>query len=905
VKPFPNNRVTLDAGSGGLFTANRDRDLQFLNAYPVDNILFLFRQNAGLPTKDGRAIGNWDVANGNLRGHYSGHFMSALALAYAGGAGDEYKAKLDYIVQGLGECQAALAAAAAVPTPRVTGKFGTALNLSGCGTFNTGNSECVSLPVGIVNGLTDFTIAMWVNLTARTTSSAIFDFGTSNTSHMYIIANAAGNRPQFGITIDGTAGLQAVSGDSQLPTGTWTHIAVTLSGGMATLYVNGVAAGTNSSMTLTPSSLGTTTANWIGRSQFPMRSVEFLNAAIDEFQIYDRAFTSTEVQALTTSADGDLGGNKVAWYRFDETDGPTAVDSSGNGRDAHIFAPTDRQRHPGFLAAYPETQFIRLEEFATYSPIWAPWYTNHMTMRGLLDAYLHAGNEQALAIVKGMADWAHSRLTKLPRTTLDSMWHIYIAGEYNAMPEVLADLAAITGNTDYLETAECFVNTYLFDAAVSNQDTLNGEHANQHIPQYRGYLAIYDNFGDTVQPTYRAPASQYYTAAVNFWDMVVPHRMYVDGGQAGSGEIFGARDVIAQTIQASNSETCCSYNMLKLSRQLFFHTADPKYMQFYERTLLGVYLSDRSTTNSNTNPLVVYFLPVNPGARRSYGNLGTCDGGTAIEQLVKLQDSIYFTSVDDSALYVNLYLASTLNWAEKGVTIEQSTNYPADPAGETSLTVTGSGSFTMKLRVPYWVRKGFAVRINGEAQNIDATPGTYVEIKRDWTSGDTVEISMPFSVRADRALDQPQTQGLAFGPVPLITLNTSTSYLTYSSMYPKLGLSGDLAGALTASATPMQFSFNGNTVRPFYVEDTAQYHAYIHRSEPEIAFGSVDSGVPNYAQSDGTTFLDLVWDQAPFMNLGAFQAAVATLATRWLEAGMITSAEKDAIAAAAAKAHLH
>jgi len=903
VKPFPNNQVSLDAGSGGLFTANRDRNLQFLANYPTDNILHLFRQNAGLPAP-GSEIGNWDVAAGNLRGHYSGHFMSALALAYAGGNGDVYKTRLDTIVQGMADCQAALTAAAALPTPRVAGQFGAAVNLTGCGTYNTGNSECVSLPAGIVSGLADFTVAVWVNLTALTSNSSIFDFGTSSTSHMYLTASAAGGLPLFGITANGAT--ESVTGTAQLPTGTWTHLAVTLSGGTGTLYVNGAAVATNTSMTLTPSSLGATTANWIGRSQFPMRSVQFLNAAIDEFQIFDRALTGTEVQALTTSADGGLGGGNVAWYRFDEPNGPTAVDSSGKGRDAHIHAPTDGQRHAGFLAAYPETPFIRLEEFATYSPIWAPWYTNHMIMRGLLDAYLYTGNQQALDVVTGMADWAHSRLTKLPRTTLDGMWKIYIAGEYNAMPEVLADLAAITGNTDYLRTAECFVNTYLFDAAVANQDTLNGEHANQHIPQYRGYLAIYDDYTDEVRPSYRGPASNYYTAAANFWDMVVPHRMYADGGQAGTGEIFGARDVIAGTISSStsNSETCCSYNMLKLTRQLFFHTADPKYMQFFERALFGVYLADRSPNNSNTNPNVVYFLNVYPGAGRGYDNLGTCDGGTAIEQLAKFQDSIYFSSADDSTLYVNLYVASTLNWADKGVTIQQSTDYPADPAGQTSLKISGSATFILKLRVPYWARNGFTVRVNGAEQKLSAAPGTYVSISRAWHSGDTVDVSMPFSVRAERAIDQPQTQALAYGPVPLVTVNASRTYLTYSSLYPQLGLSGDLAGALTATTDPMQFTANGNAVRPFYIEDSTRYHAYMHRSEPEITFGGVDSGVPNYAQGDGTTFLDLVWDQAPFKNGGDFQSAVATLATQWLGAGLLTSAEKDAIISTAAHAKL-
>jgi DUF1680 family protein len=240
-----------------------------------------------------------------------------------------------------------------------------------------------------------------------------------------------------------------------------------------------------------------------------------------------------------------------------------------------------------------------------------------------------------------MADWAHSRLAGLPRDQLDRMWRIYIAGEYNAMPVVLADLYALTGDRKHLETAECFVNTYLFDAAIKDQDILDGEHANQHIPQYQGYLEIFD-YADTTD-YYTKP--DYYAAAANFWDQVVPHRIYTDGGMAGRGEIFGARDIIAATIQDTNAEGCPLYNMLKLSRRLFFHDPDPKYMQYYERGLYGQIISRRQNAHSATDPLVTYFLPVDPGAVRQYrGNLGDCDGGTGPEDNTKFQESIYFRS---------------------------------------------------------------------------------------------------------------------------------------------------------------------------------------------------------------------------------------------------------------------
>jgi DUF1680 family protein len=794
VRPFALDEVTLGPS---LFTENRDRILNFASNYPVDNMLYTFRANAGLPTP-GSAVGGWDTTTGNLRGHSCGHHMTLLAQAYLGTGDASYKDKLDYMVTALGQCQDAIT--------RSAGKFNNCADTL---------SKYVSVPAGIVNGLTDFTIACWVNPPSKGSSpppysyigARIFDFGTGPNSYMYLTPSA-GSAPRFGITTGGSANEQRLDGITAVALNAWTHIAVTLSGTTATLYVNGAPVATKTNMTLNPSSLGTTTNNWIGRSQLGPDSRPYLSARVDEFQIYNRALSPTEVQLLQVqpSLGGVLGAGPVVWYKFDETSGATAVDSSGNGRDATI-------QTSGYLAAYPEDQFVKLEAYETYSNIWAPWYTNHMTMRGLLDAYLVGGNHQALEIDLKMAGWAAGRLAQLPRDQLDRMWQIYIAGEYNASPVPFADLHALTGDEKYLATAKAFKNTYLYDAAVQNQDTINGKHANQHIPQYRGYLEIFEQ---TNEP-------DWYTAAKNFWDMVVPHRIYSDGGMAGSGEFFGARDVIASTIQAANAEGCPEYNMLMLTRQLFFHDPDPKYMQYYERALCGQTLAIRQNTSSNTNPLVTYFLPVNPGARRGYGNIGDCDGGTGPEQLTKLQESIYFRSVDDSTLYVNLYMASVLNWPEKGFTIEQSTNYPRDPAGQVTITVTGNGRLDIKLRVPYWVENGFIVRINGVEQDINAVAGTYVTLSRVWASGDTIDVSMPFSLRVEKTLDQPRvTQCIAYGPIPLVALSTSTSYLNFT-------LDGDLSQSITPTADPMTFTTNGVTVRPLYIDDTTNYHAYFHR----------------------------------------------------------------------------
>ncbi len=344
--------------------------------------------------------------------------------------------------------------------------------------------------------------------------------------------------------------------------------------------------------------------------------------------------------------------------------------------------------------------------------------------------------------------------------------------------------------------------------------------------------------------------------------------------------------------------------MLKLSRSLFFHDPDPKYMQYFERGLYGQIISRRQNASSATDPLVTYFLPVDPGAVRDYaGNLGDCDGGTGPEDHTKFQESIYFRSVDDSVLYVNLYMASTLHWPERGFTIEQTTDYPADPSGQVKLTVQGRGRLEIKLRVPYWVRKGFTVKVNGVRQRLSAVAGSYVSLTRVWSPGDTIQLSMPFSLRMERTLDQAQTQTIAYGPIPLVAQSAGQDYLELS-FYKDFTLSGDLTHAIKPAGAPMTFTTNGYTLVPFYNDDTSPYHVYFHRSEPEIVFGSVDSGVANVQRSDGLSFLDVVWAQAPFATRGQFRKAVASTAQEFVTAGLLTTAQQGQIVSAAGRAQL-
>jgi hypothetical protein len=217
------------------------------------------------------------------------------------------------------------------------------------------------------------------------------------------------------------------------------------------------------------------------------------------------------------------------------------------------------------------------------------------------------------------------------------------------------------------------------------------------------------------------------------------------------------------------------------------------------------------------------------------------------------------------------------------------------------------------LRVPSWVRRGYTVSVNGTAQQVAATPGRYVTIERQWKSGDRIDIAMPMSFRAERTIDDPSVQSIYYGPTLLAIQappvgDTFETGLINVSLYKNFKLSGDFASGLTPIADkPLHFTFNGQTLAPFFVSDpqagpSQPYHMYVRRHEPTVVFGSVDSAVSNSKRDDGTTFLDAVWTGAPFADHAKFVAAVERVATEWRSAGRLTDAEQSSIVQAARRA---
>lgn len=346
---------------------------------------------------------------------------------------------------------------------------------------------------------------------------------------------------------------------------------------------------------------------------------------------------------------------------------------------------------------------------------------------------------------------------------------------------------------------------------------------------------------------------------------------------------------------------------MKLARNLFLHDPDPSYLDYLERGLVNHILGSRLDANSGNSPQVTYFLPVFSGGNRGYGNTGTCCGGTGMENHTKYQESVYFRSADASALWVNLFIASTLSWPERGFTLTQTTDFPRGQSSR--LVIDGSGPLTLKLRVPAWTIKGYLVSVNGVVQDLNAVPGTYVTLHRDWSPGDTVEITMPFGIRVERALDDPAIQSLFHGPVLLTALggpigNPPDRQFLRLSFYRHLKRDGDLARALTPGALPSHFTIGTTGLRPLYVADTQAYHTYFRRDEPNVVFGVINSEVPNdgIRDGEGLTVLDRIWEKAPFANHGMFVRHVEEVTAGWLEAGRHTRQERQAILTAAARA---
>lgn len=420
--------------------------------------------------------------------------------------------------------------------------------------------------------------------------------------------------------------------------------------------------------------------------------------------------------------------------------------------------------HEGFLSGYSEEQFDLLEKYVRYPEIWAPYYTLHKILAGLLECRRAFDSALALAIAEDLGDWVYARLSRLPHDTLTTMWGLYIAGEFGGMNDVMAQLYLLTGKRQYLDTAKMFDNDKLFYPMGQKVDTLYGMHANQHIPQIIGALRIFEATGE----------ARYFDIASYFWDAVTKNHIYAIGG-TGEGEMFHQPGLIAEKLSEHTAESCASYNMLKLTKELFMYAPEGRYMDYYERTMVNHILSsgEQKPTGAST-----YFMPLAPGFHKEFDEENSCCHGTGLENHFKYADCIYFKSGD--SLYVNLFINSHVRWEEKGISLIQKISQDGGNEGNGKLHVdllfSGKAKLKLRIHLPYWCLGEPVFSVNGTGVKA-AWEGGYFVLDRDWENGDRVTFAFDCVLRLEPAPDDVEKVVICWGPYVLAALTDSKDYL--------------------------------------------------------------------------------------------------------------------------------
>ena len=387
--------------------------------------------------------------------------------------------------------------------------------------------------------------------------------------------------------------------------------------------------------------------------------------------------------------------------------------------------------------------------FFDLNGLWSPWYTLHKTYAGLRDAYRFTGNQIALELEIKYAAWAESIMSKLNPEQTQKMLNT----EFGGMNEVLADLYADTGDQRWLALSRRFDHHAFLDPLKRREDKLAGQHGNTQVPKMLGVLKQYIYTGDRADGV----------AAQFFWDIVVNDHSYATGGH-GKDEYFGPPDELAERVDGRTNETCNVYNMLKMTRQLFAIDPDIRYAEFEERALFNHILASIDPEDGRT----CYMVPVGRGVRHEYQEMFrsfTCCVGSGMESHGLHGDGIYYESGD--RLWVNLYVPSTAEWKSAGVNLAMATGFPEGDTATLKLTTSKPKQFTLALRRPAWVESGFEVKVNGKPVKVVSKPGSYVDIKRTWKTGDTVTLVLPKTLRVEGLPDNKNRAALMWGPLVL------------------------------------------------------------------------------------------------------------------------------------------
>lgn len=439
----------------------------------------------------------------------------------------------------------------------------------------------------------------------------------------------------------------------------------------------------------------------------------------------------------------------------------------------------------GYLSAYPKNLINRNIKGQS---VWAPWYTLHKLLAGLIDQYLYAGNTQALEVAKGMADWAYKKLKPLDEATRQRM----IRNEFGGINEAFYNLYAITGNENDRWLAQFFYHNEVIDPLKAGNADLGTKHTNTFISKVIAEARNYELSGDEASRR----LSEF------FWHTMIDYHTFAPGCSSDKEHYFDPKQ-FSKHISGYTGETCCTYNMLKLSRHLFCWTGEEDVADYYERALYNQILGQQDPQSG----MVCYFLPLMSGAYKVYStkfNSFWCCVGSGFENHSKYGESIYYHN--DKGLYVNLFIPSVLQWREKGLEVRQETGFPQSTLTTLSVKAEKPVTTTIYLRYPSWT-KNVVVKVNGKKIAIKQKPGSYIAVSRQWKNGDKITADYPMALHLERTPDNPEKAALLYGPIVLAgekgTANMPTpapfsdptkynDYYTYDFRVPK-----DLKSSLT------------------------------------------------------------------------------------------------------------
>ena len=418
-----------------------------------------------------------------------------------------------------------------------------------------------------------------------------------------------------------------------------------------------------------------------------------------------------------------------------------------------------------YLSAFPESEFDTLEK--KYGGVWAPYYTLHKIMQGLLDVYTITGNTKAYQVLLNMADYVEARMSKLPEAEIEKILYSAEANPTNeagGMNEVLHNLYAVSKDPKHLKLAKIFDRKWFYQPLADGKDILSGLHSNTHIVLVNGYARRFENTNE----------ADFRKATENFWDMLLNHHAYVNGSSSGPrpiattptsriAEHWGHADHLSATLTGEIAESCVTHNTQKLTANLFQWTANPEYADAYMNTFYNAVLPIQNSENG----AVVYHLPL--GSPRTKNFLTEqdykCCNGSGIEAFAQLNSNIYFH--DQSSLWVNLFIPSVVNWKEKGIKLEQTTNFPEEPKVRFMVSAEQPTDLALKVLIPSWANSQTRILVNGQPVKTKIKPLSFATIDRTWKTGDTVELIFDYKFLLKSMPDNPNVVALFYGPVLL------------------------------------------------------------------------------------------------------------------------------------------